>query len=152
MGVALALVAGTAVAWYFALQARASETLARRHLYAAQLNLAQAAWQDGRPDADFDGSFVRRFATLVRSGDIVILRAGTSVIKAVGIMAGDYQFFRQIRNNAFGSTVAYRRDALIERRHLCNFHRIRSLRKIFPNVKPVVVLISANGIPFCPRS
>jgi len=42
-----------------------------------------------------DGKFVRRFATEVHPGEIVLLRKGTSRICAVGIVAGDYEYFNQ---------------------------------------------------------
>jgi serine/threonine protein kinase len=45
--VAVALMMGTAVATYYAVQARAGEKLIRRQLYTAKINLAQNAWRDG---------------------------------------------------------------------------------------------------------
>jgi hypothetical protein len=53
------------------------------------------AWKEGRPDTDFGGSSVRRFATRAQAGDIVLLRAGNSVVKAVGLIASDYQYLAQ---------------------------------------------------------
>ncbi len=54
------------------------------------------AWTEGRPDEDFDGSSsVRRFATRAQPGDLVLLRAGNSVVKAVGLIASDYQYLPQ---------------------------------------------------------
>ena len=54
------------------------------------------AWKEGRPDEDFGGSSsVRRFATQAQPGDIVLLRAGTSVVKAVGLIAGQYEYLGQ---------------------------------------------------------
>lgn len=48
------------------------------------------AWIPGRPDEDFDSSSsVRRFATEPQRGDLVLLRAGNSVVKAVGLIASD---------------------------------------------------------------
>lgn len=44
----LSLIIGTALISYFAVQARSSERQARRHLYAAQMNLAQAAIREGQ--------------------------------------------------------------------------------------------------------
>src|SRR5262245_23397271 len=53
-------------------------------------------WKEGRPDEDFDNSSsVRRFATEPRAGDLVLLRAGNSVVKAVGLVASDYQYLPQ---------------------------------------------------------
>src|SRR5581483_1952036 len=54
------------------------------------------AWTVGRPDEDFGGSSsVRRFATRAQPGDIVLLRAGNSVARAVGLVAGDYEYITQ---------------------------------------------------------
>lgn len=46
-------------------------------------------WMPGRPDDDFGGSYVRRFATEVQEGDAIVLRVGTSRIVAVGVVASD---------------------------------------------------------------
>jgi hypothetical protein len=54
------------------------------------------AWNAGRPDEDFDNSSsVRRFATEPQQGDLVLLRAGNSVVRAVGLIASDYQYLPQ---------------------------------------------------------
>ncbi len=54
------------------------------------------AWRDNRPDEDFGGSSsVRRFATWAQVGDIVLLRAGSSVVRAVGLIASEYQYLPQ---------------------------------------------------------
>jgi hypothetical protein len=54
------------------------------------------AWKEGRPDEDFDNSSsVRRFATEPRPGDLVLLRPGNSVVKAVGLIASDYEYLPQ---------------------------------------------------------
>ena len=53
-------------------------------------------WKEGRPDEDYDNSSsVRRFATEPQQGDIVLLRAGNSVVRAVGLIASDYQYLPQ---------------------------------------------------------
>lgn len=52
-------------------------------------------WQPGRPDDEFDGSFVRRFAVDVQPGDVVLLRMGNSAICAVGLVAGAYAYLPQ---------------------------------------------------------
>lgn len=52
-------------------------------------------WKDDRDDNDFDGGFVRRFATEMSIGDIVLLRIGISTIIAVGIVASKYQYLDQ---------------------------------------------------------
>ncbi|OGR26584.1 MAG: hypothetical protein A2139_06475 [Desulfobacca sp. RBG_16_60_12] len=49
-------------------------------------------WSTDRPDEDFDGAFVRRFATEVRSGDAILLRVGSTTIRAVGVIASEYQY------------------------------------------------------------
>jgi hypothetical protein len=52
-------------------------------------------WTSDRPDTDFSGTSVRRFATRARPGDFVLLRAGKSVVNAVGLIASDYQYLAQ---------------------------------------------------------
>jgi len=52
-------------------------------------------WRLGRSDDDFDGSYVRRFASEVASGDIILLRAGQSTVHAIGLIDGDYQYLPQ---------------------------------------------------------
>jgi hypothetical protein len=53
-------------------------------------------WKSGRPDEDYDNSSsVRRFATEPQQGDLVLLRAGNSVVKAVGLIASNYQYLTQ---------------------------------------------------------
>jgi hypothetical protein len=47
-------------------------------------------WTATRPDTDFGSSSVRRYATRAHPGDIVLLRAGNSVVRAVGLIASDY--------------------------------------------------------------
>lgn len=53
-------------------------------------------WNPGRPDEDFDNSSsVRRFATEPQQGDIILLRAGNSVVKAIGLIASGYEYLPQ---------------------------------------------------------
>lgn len=53
-------------------------------------------WRAERADEDFDGaSFVRRFATELQPGDVVLLRTGLSRIRAVGLVAGQYEYLAQ---------------------------------------------------------
>jgi len=52
-------------------------------------------WHLERSDEDFDGSFVRRFASEMKAGDVVLLRTGLSKIRAVGVVAGDYEYLNQ---------------------------------------------------------
>src|SRR5262249_59554560 len=49
-------------------------------------------WTPARPDTDFDGTSVRRFATPALLRGIVLLRAGHSVGKAAGLFATDYHY------------------------------------------------------------
>jgi hypothetical protein len=52
-------------------------------------------WKPERDDDEFEGGFVRRFASEVRVGDIFLLRTGISRISAVGIVASDYLYLNQ---------------------------------------------------------
>jgi hypothetical protein len=49
-----------------------------------------APWHADRDDSEFEGGFVRRFASEVNDGDIVLLRTSISKIRAVGLVAGPY--------------------------------------------------------------
>lgn len=49
-------------------------------------------WTPERDDNAFEGGFVRRFASEVATGDIVLLRTGLATIAAVGVVAGDYLY------------------------------------------------------------
>jgi hypothetical protein len=49
-------------------------------------------WAPERDDDEFDGGFVRRFATEVAAGDVVLLRTGMATIAAVGLVASDYLY------------------------------------------------------------
>ena len=55
-------------------------------------------WRPGRSDADFEGSYVRRFAVDARVGDPVVLRIGTSRIAAVGLFAAEYEHLSQFED------------------------------------------------------
>lgn len=55
-------------------------------------------WMPERPDEDFEGSSVRRFATELQGGedgDVLLLRTGVSTILAVGLVASEYQYLPQ---------------------------------------------------------
>ena len=52
-------------------------------------------WRAGREDHEFEGWFVRHFASELQIGDIVLLRAGISKIRAVGIVASEYLYLSQ---------------------------------------------------------
>ena len=49
-------------------------------------------WRPDRSDENFNGSFVRRFASEVQVGDILLLRARLATIIAVGIVASEYLY------------------------------------------------------------
>lgn len=52
-------------------------------------------WSPARDDAEYEGVFVRRFATELHVGDTILLRTGKTRIRAVGLVAGDYQYASQ---------------------------------------------------------
>lgn len=49
-------------------------------------------WTPERGDEAFEGSFVRRFASEIAAGDVVLLRTGLARIAAVGVVAGGYEY------------------------------------------------------------
>lgn len=49
-------------------------------------------WTSERDDEEFEGGFVRRFASEVAVGSVFLLRTGLATIAAVGIVASDYQY------------------------------------------------------------
>ena len=53
-------------------------------------------WRSGRSDEEFGGGgFVRRFADELCVGDVLLLRTGQSTIRAVGLVASEYQYLPQ---------------------------------------------------------
>ena len=52
-------------------------------------------WQPDRADAAYGGGLVQRFATEPQIGDVVLLRTGSATIRAVGLIARDYQYLPQ---------------------------------------------------------
>ena len=44
-------------------------------------------WSPERDDDEFEGAFVRRFASEVAAGDVFLLRTGLATIAAVGLVA-----------------------------------------------------------------
>ena len=52
-------------------------------------------WDAERSDEEYEGSFVRRFATELDCGDVLLLRTGLSTIRAVGLVASIYQYSPQ---------------------------------------------------------
>jgi hypothetical protein len=53
------------------------------------------AWEEGRDDEEFEGYYVRHFASEMEVGDIVLLRKGLSTITAIGIVASPYLYLDQ---------------------------------------------------------
>jgi len=53
------------------------------------------AWEPERDDNEFEGGFVRRFASEMQMGDVVLLRTGIATIAAVGLVASDYMYLNQ---------------------------------------------------------
>lgn len=52
-------------------------------------------WKAERDDDEFEGGFVRRFASEMEVGDVVLLRTGIATIAAVGVVASEYQYLNQ---------------------------------------------------------
>ena len=52
-------------------------------------------WRSDRSDEEFEGGFVRRFAAELCTGDVLLLRMGLSTIRAVGLVASEYQCLPQ---------------------------------------------------------
>ena len=50
-------------------------------------------WTPERDDDEFEGGFVRRFASEVSSGDVLLLRTGLATVVAVGLVDGDYLYW-----------------------------------------------------------
>lgn len=48
-------------------------------------------WTTDKEDEEFDGGYVRRFASEIEAGDVLVLRTGRATILAAGIVVGDYQ-------------------------------------------------------------
>ena len=49
-------------------------------------------WSPARSDDEFEGSFVRRFASEIKPGDVLLLRTGIATIAAIGIVDGAYEY------------------------------------------------------------
>jgi hypothetical protein len=49
-------------------------------------------WTPESKDGEFEGSYVRRFASEARVGDVLVLRNGTRTIIAIGLVASAYSF------------------------------------------------------------
>jgi hypothetical protein len=49
-------------------------------------------WTPDRDDNEFEGGFVRRFASELAVGDVVLLRVGLSTITALGLVASEYLY------------------------------------------------------------
>jgi len=52
-------------------------------------------WKPDRGDDEFEGGFVRRFASEMQVGDVVLLRTGIASIIAVGVVASEYLYLNQ---------------------------------------------------------
>jgi len=52
-------------------------------------------WEEGRSDEDFEGPYVRWFASEIKIGDVVLLRQGAATIIAIGIVASNYMYLTQ---------------------------------------------------------
>ena len=52
-------------------------------------------WKPERGDDEFEGGFVRRFASEMQVGVLALLRTGMATITAVGIVASDYMYLNQ---------------------------------------------------------
>ena len=52
-------------------------------------------WSSDRSDEEFEGRFVRHFAEELGIDDVLLLRTGRSTIRAVGLVASDYQYLPQ---------------------------------------------------------
>jgi hypothetical protein len=50
------------------------------------------AWAPERDDDEFEGGFVRRFASEVAVGDVFVLRTGIATVAALGLVASDYSY------------------------------------------------------------
>jgi hypothetical protein len=49
-------------------------------------------WTPERQDDEFEGGFVRRFASEIATGNVFLLRTGIATIAAVGLVASDYLY------------------------------------------------------------
>ena len=52
-------------------------------------------WTPERLDEEFEGSYVRRFANEMEDNDVLVLREGRSIIRAVGKVSGEYMYLNQ---------------------------------------------------------
>jgi hypothetical protein len=72
-------------------------------------------WNPERDDDEFEGGFVRRFASEVKAGDVFLLRTGLATIAAVGLVAGDYLYVNAL-DDVNGWDLQHAR-----RMHWCRF-------------------------------
>src|SRR5258708_10398750 len=47
-------------------------------------------WTPARDDGEFEGGFVRRFASELAVGDVLVLRTGLATVAAIGLVAGAF--------------------------------------------------------------
>lgn len=52
-------------------------------------------WNHEQPDEIFEGPYVQWFAEEMQHGDVLVLRQGNSIIRAVGIVSGEYEYLEQ---------------------------------------------------------
>lgn len=65
-------------------------------------------WNENLPDEVFEGSHVRRFANELNIGDILLLRIGRSMVKAIGLVVCNYQYLEQF-NDVYGWDLQHSR-------------------------------------------
>ena len=57
---------------------------------------APGPWNPDRSDAEFEGQgWVRRFATEVQCGNVMVLRTGRDTVHAIGVVASKYEYLPQ---------------------------------------------------------
>lgn len=67
-------------------------------------------WASGRDDDEFEGEFVRRFASEVVVGDVFLLRTRIATIAAVGLVASGYLYVKAF-DDVNGRDVQHTRRA-----------------------------------------
>lgn len=65
-------------------------------------------WTHDLDDDEFEGGFVRRFASEVTVGDAIVLRRGVARIVAIGLVASDY-FFEEAFEDVHGWSLQHAR-------------------------------------------
>ena len=70
-------------------------------------------WHSERSDEEFEGPWVRRFATELSIGDALLLRTGLTTIHAVGLVASDYQLPAAVRRRERMGSATWQTRALV---------------------------------------